>query len=617
MPEELGTLKMRIRNLFQTAVEVNNKDSNKRNEVYQKINDLTDIIVDGKGIEPDKVVQGGELVFETDLHGDMRALLNTLCRNGMVKYDPAYPNGIVFCDPVGGKEYTLKELETKRENSAAEVFRELMDRIQMLPAIEPTVEFKNYINCGDFVDRGKQSEQMIPLVIRLCKKFKEYFPGSKEGPTILMGNHENVYIDGKYAHIKYTFENNGNFLLRAADNESNSFGSSDNKKVKKFRTITLLTRKAIYEGTLKLASSIGKTLFSHTVITKDMVKSLAKNLSKLSTNTDLDEFLGTIGGKPVNIKETAETFEKLNKIIESNREFEEDDIKMLVSALNDFNVIRTTLESGLETEKDKTVLLSRPGAVELIEIMRGDRGITWLRRGITSEDDLIKGIKYVVGHDPVAIGQTNLDYRTNNRVFYADTGRSSGYNGGITKASYFHCDESVFKYDFSFLGKKIHQKKESEKDRILVLEDPFSKEKNIGRKKESRKDRILVLEDPSSKEKNIGRKKESKKDRILVLDGPSSRKKNAHQKEKSKKSRTTPILESRGKLVKFIETIVNFIQKIVEFISKIKFLEENTEEFDRVENDLKLEKNLEDINKDYSYFDDPNKNNNSTNFPSF
>ncbi|MDR1426075.1 MAG: metallophosphoesterase [Rickettsiales bacterium] len=441
------SIKTRVRDLFESAVEVNNEDSEDRKKVNEKIDTLTDIIISCQVIRPDGKAKENEFVFETDLHGDMRAFLDTLLKNGMVEYDSSNLTGIVFCDPNGDLEYTLEELEDKKKTLSIEAFTELMDRIQMLPAVVPTEKFKNYINCGDFLDRGEQSEQMIPLVTRLCKKFGEEFKNSEKGPTILMGNHEVFYVD---RNENGAFENSGNFLLIATPT------IYDTKTIEKFKTITSLTRKAVYDGTLKLASSKGNTLFSHTVVTKAMVKSLAENLSELSKDPNLAEVLDP---KEVErAKETAETFEKLNNLIKEGKEFKEEDIKDLASALNNFNILRTRLVERREKfyDEPERSLPYLDGEKRLINIMsRGGKGsLTWQRKNQTLESDLIKGIKYVVGHD--AVSSKDI---FNSQVLYADTGRSSGYNNGTTKASYFHCDESAFEGYF-FKKEHIYQEKE-------------------------------------------------------------------------------------------------------------------------------------------------------------
>ncbi|MDR1425945.1 MAG: metallophosphoesterase [Rickettsiales bacterium] len=508
MPKELEALKERIRNLFQPAVEANNTSYGNREGVKQKINKLIDIIVSGKTIELDNVAEEGELVFETDLHGDMGAFLNTLLKNGMVEYDTNNPTGIVFCDPQENKEYTLEELEAKKKISPSREFTDLMNRVQMLPAVEPTEKFKNYINCGDFVDRGKQSEQMIPLVMRLCKKFKDSFPNSEEGPIILRGNHEGFYADGD---SRNALGNGGNFLLVAEN-------STDSENDEKFRTIASLTRKAIYDETLKLAHSVKNTLFSHTVITKNMVKNLAKNLSELSKDPGLANVPGI--GEGVSVEETAETFRRLNDHIENDEEFKENDIKDLASALNNFNILRTKLVEYREKAKNKTPYLK--GEENLIEMMNGSflvggdylyykDNITWERRNGTSRNDLIRDIKYVVGHDPVMAHESNL--ALNNKVLYADTVRSSGYNkDGKTEACYFHCEKSALGGS-SFREENIHREEENKE-----LGKPYGgfsfRNKGIypeEKNKESKNSE--VFENLSSEEEDIQQKKRNHKSR--------------------------------------------------------------------------------------------------------
>ncbi|MDR1426077.1 MAG: metallophosphoesterase [Rickettsiales bacterium] len=512
VPESSEALKTRVRDIFQPAVEANNKGSEDRKKVNEKIDTLADIIFSGQTTEPDSKAQKNDFVFETDLHGDMKAFLDTLLKNGMVEYNPKNPTGIVFCDPQGNEEYTLGDLEAEKDKLSSEEFTELMDRIQMLPDVVPTEKFKNYINCGDFLDRGGQSEQMIPLVTRLCRKFKGQFPDSRM-PTFLTGNHEVFYVDSDKENA---IENGGNFLL-ALDEE---------QKNKKFKATASLVRKAVYDGTLKLASSKGNTLFSHTVVTKDMVKSLAENLSELSKDPGLAEALWPDAKKLV--KKTAKIFRKLDKLIRDNKKFEEKEIRELVSALNNFNILRTKLVERREKfyDESKHLLPYLDGEMKLIDIMsRGGRGsLTWQRRDYTRESDLISGIKYVVGHDAIEFNQKNLGF--NNKVFYADTGRSSGYNNGTTKASYFHCDRSAFEGS-SFEEGDIKQVKET-----------------IG---------------PGDIKKQVEKGwKFFEKSRI-----------------KKRNNVKALILKLREKVIMLRKKIVNFGRKIVAFIFKIKFLKRN------------------------------------------
>ncbi|GHU26905.1 hypothetical protein FACS1894152_2500 [Bacilli bacterium] len=60
--------------------------------------------------------------------------------------------------------------------------------------------------------------------------------------------------------------------------------------------------------------------------------------------------------------------------------------------------------------------------------------ITWRRREETTEDDLILGVKYVLGHDADKNHKVQRDF--NGKVTYIDCKPSSGYNRGTTEAGF-------------------------------------------------------------------------------------------------------------------------------------------------------------------------------------
>ncbi|MDR2077596.1 MAG: hypothetical protein LBP39_01360, partial [Rickettsiales bacterium] len=137
-----------------------------KNKAIDNLGETFDIIWGSSTIEPKKDIKDNEIFFETDLHGDMRAFLNTLCETGAVKYKDG-EDALIFYNPdvAAGEEetYTLDKLANLKTTDA-EKHIELMKKLQPLANVVPTAKYSQYVNCGDFMDRGKQSEQMIHMI---------------------------------------------------------------------------------------------------------------------------------------------------------------------------------------------------------------------------------------------------------------------------------------------------------------------------------------------------------------------------------------------------------------------------------------------------------------------
>ncbi|MDR2777525.1 MAG: metallophosphoesterase, partial [Rickettsiales bacterium] len=170
---------------------------NNRERIKERIRHLIRIVFACSDIEkPKDDLPKGTVIFETDLHGDLTAFLCTLLENGMVKFNEANPTGIILYDPIEKKEYKLDELENLKKTNKSE-FDNLIERIQILPDITPTETYSQYINCGDFVDRGEQSEQMAYMIPFLSIRYKGKF-NDKPLPKLIVGNHENFYLVRRY-----------------------------------------------------------------------------------------------------------------------------------------------------------------------------------------------------------------------------------------------------------------------------------------------------------------------------------------------------------------------------------------------------------------------------------
>ncbi|MDR1494573.1 MAG: hypothetical protein LBI29_00870, partial [Rickettsiales bacterium] len=87
-----------------------------------------------------------------------------------------------------------------------------------------------------------------------------------------------------------------------------------------------------------------------------------------------------------------------------------------------------------------------PGEDEIIHSMEGrDNSITWKRKNETKPDDLIPGVKYILGHDASPLhGKWETSLSLNNMVSCIDSQRSSGYNNGTTQAHHFVANRSLF-----------------------------------------------------------------------------------------------------------------------------------------------------------------------------
>ncbi|MDR2077613.1 MAG: hypothetical protein LBP39_01445 [Rickettsiales bacterium] len=266
--------------------ELKNTEKNKlKNEVKNNLKEIIDIVWSSRAIEPKKDIGDDEIFFEASIQGNMRAFLNTLCETGAVKYKDG-EDALFFYNPekVEGEQdrYTLGELENLRKNNVAE-HTKLMKKLQPLANVEPTERYSHYINCGDLMDRGKQSEQMIHMINylgKLCKN-KDIEPAK-----LIMGNHELSYLcnDDKSYGSYVDWENGGNCLY-------GNFKINGKKSIyfEKAKSLERAVQKAVASGALILAHSEGTTIFSHTVITKDMVNSLAEALRDLRQDMRQEE----------------------------------------------------------------------------------------------------------------------------------------------------------------------------------------------------------------------------------------------------------------------------------------------------------------------------------------
>jgi hypothetical protein len=422
---------------------------------------LVQVILASLAIKPREELASNPrmVVFESDLHGDLYALLSTLLRAGMVEFARDNPIGILFYDPEEDRAHSLANLAEYRDSWEGDRFRELLWRLQLLPSVVPRESYGRYINCGDLSDRGGQSEQVIFLLLRLQRLYRRLFPHCP-APRLMVGNHENFYIVNNKSSIlnavfcgaSHTFATDFNISVDGASPRSEA----------RLRNIARAIRLAVGDGTLRLAHSIGRTIFSHALITREMLVLLSRYFASMAAAVVESPLWEDPEDRVLKnkVQDLALKFGLLANLLSSGRELGEEQIGGLVGVLNEFNVLRVELierqeriggANALEWETYNPNLL--PGEREMIEIMNGSylgmdhrASITWQRRSLeTKEKDLIPGVKYILGHDP---SEDNRRWtpapEIGGRIVYIDSFRSSGYSGGLTAAHYFAAEESFF-----------------------------------------------------------------------------------------------------------------------------------------------------------------------------
>ncbi|MDR2778209.1 MAG: hypothetical protein LBB13_01770, partial [Rickettsiales bacterium] len=547
--------------LFNVLVEKYNIESS--------LKETIDIIWSSRNIEPRGDIKDDDLIFETDLHGDMRAFLNTLLESGAVQFvekeDP-----LIFYNPEQLSEeknkYNLEELEGLMVRDP-EKHRELMKKLQPLANVKPTKRYSQYVNCGDFLDRGKQTEQMIHLINYLDEQCKK---NGIEPAKLTEGNHELLYIDDMNEGIS---KNAGNCIYGFYENIREKVFSTE-----KIKSMKKAVEKAIANKTLSLAYSKGTTIFSHTVIVKSKVLELANALKML-----YEERKNKADNEPPEENEVAmlaNKFEELGIKINQNQIFNENDTEKLAEGLNQFIEIRYKLFGNIKIKEGVLYENSTAAEKKIFSLMNSfsSDGITWNRIGNVQYSDQIPGIKYIVGHDifpdmkdigPAALVEvsgpngprTEIKFDDEEgKIIPADSCRSSGcYDHPVTKAKYGVVNSKsladanfpqirtisreITKEECELAAKRNYDtylleisKGGTEKDKKIRMET-IEKRKHEDREKREKEDRKRKEEEMGRKKEREDRKRKEEEERRKIEEEKKRKEEEERRKIEEEKKR--------------------------------------------------------------------------------
>jgi hypothetical protein len=297
-------------------------------------------------------------------------------------------------------------------------------------------------------------------------------------------------------------ENGANSMFSTKSNTIvNYFGHATDSITNRLREMTMSIRNSVMDGELCLAHSIGTTIFTHALITKDMVEEVANAFNKLSGALKAQEKSST--KKRINIDNNAihnlaERFNTLSKLIKDDKPFDIEETEELVRCLNEFNIIRTVIiieKERIEESPEKEeyeVLPGEDGIIKVMNMKQNGSAITDKRKYDTRKEEFIRGITFIQGHD------TNRDFNGKSErydkwaplfdgiIAYIDSSRSSGYNEGITNSCFFRADEEYFRnskgkflnYDNCSLHSSFSSSS-SHSSSSLVVSTPLSRTKKI------------------------------------------------------------------------------------------------------------------------------------------
>lgn len=238
VPQELVEY-LEILNLNHTILNYNDMDNNVRRlyDLYYlhkqcenfrtknigeigKLKDETNERYEGKKIN---IFKNGKVkAVSTDLHGDMNATLFFLLDSGVAKFEEDGPS-LVFFDMASRKKYE-SITEFLKKNPDANLER--VNFLKPIPNLVINDEYKGQaVNCGDLVDRGPYSDEIVALfsclqsqedgktdkkIIRMCGNHELLPAGVTEDDNILFDTRRELFLrDVLEDRVKLYYEDNG------------------------------------------------------------------------------------------------------------------------------------------------------------------------------------------------------------------------------------------------------------------------------------------------------------------------------------------------------------------------------------------------------------------------
>lgn len=203
---------------------------------------------DGNSIDTNAFNDTSVSAISTDLHGSMNAALFFLLDSGVAKFRKDTPT-FVYYDMVSRKAYNSIE-EFLTENKDATI--EKAGFLKLIPNLEINKDYEGKaVNCGDLIDRGSYSDEIVSMFSYLEEQEKGVGPNNKKIIRIC-GNHElGSYSDDLTAKISDGRE----FIYRD-----------------------------ILEDRIRLYYADGGVLYSHTMPLASDLKNGIKYIEKFKTN---------------------------------------------------------------------------------------------------------------------------------------------------------------------------------------------------------------------------------------------------------------------------------------------------------------------------------------------
>jgi hypothetical protein len=313
--------------------------------------------------------------------------------------------------------------------------------------------YYKYVNGGDLLDRGQQSEIILLMMYflhRQCRKL-----GLKI-PILLLGNHETYALSDETICKKLQTSGSSSIILWLSL-YANSIFSSEYSCLRNndcIATATLRERLilqievlslAVEDGMFSLVHNVGTTVFSHSIIVMGQLQDTLTRLNGLilemekdeirELDVELPEFSRELEWLfPINIRKKAKiNIEDLKKMgenfsytinkVNKKENLDDADVGLLVQTLNDYNIfvqriiimvkndIQRTSQGISQTRSNsqRRSLAAMSNVCETFLYFKNSIAIGWLRadaiwnRNNNINNDpaynLIPGVTYIVGHD--------------------------------------------------------------------------------------------------------------------------------------------------------------------------------------------------------------------------